>query len=91
MYALLTPSQVLGYSRHIEMSGVSQVARAPGGFMYKYVREGEKMLDRVITPSTGLTWAKKREAFIKRHLVQYKANPTLRRRLALIAWAYDPK
>lgn len=91
MYALLSPSQVANYRSQMEMSGVSEVARAPGGFMHTYLRDGEKMLTRPVNRTTGLTWERKREAFIKRHLVQYKANPTLRRRLALIAWAYDPR
>ena len=91
MYALLSPSQVANYRSQMERSGVSEVARAPGGFMHTYLRDGEKMLTRPANRTTGLTWERKREAFIKRHLVQYKANPTLRRRLALIAWAYDPR
>jgi hypothetical protein len=91
MYSLLSPSEVANYRHQMEVSGVSQVARAPGGFMHTYLRDGEKMLSNAVNRTTGLTWERKREAFIKRHLVQYKANPTLRRRLALIAWAYDPK
>jgi hypothetical protein len=91
MYSLMSPSEVLQYKYQMEQTGVSQVARAQGGFMHTYLKDGERMLNRVITPSTGYTWAKKREAFIKRHLVQYKKDPSLRRRLALIAWAYDPK
>ena len=38
----------------------------------------------------GQTWGQRRNAFIGRHLAQYLANPTPRRRLALIAWAYEP-
>jgi hypothetical protein len=91
MYSLLSPSEVVNYRHQMEVSAVSQVARAPGGFMHTYLRDGEKMLARPANRATGLTWERKREAFIKRHLVQYKANPTHRRRLALIAWAYDPK
>jgi hypothetical protein len=91
MYALLTPTEVNNYRHQMEVSGVSEVARARGGFTHTYLRDGEAMLNRVLTPSSGLTWGKKRENFIKRHLVQYRANPTHRRRLALIAWAYDPK
>jgi hypothetical protein len=89
MYALLTPAQVLAHQQHMINERVSEVARAPGGFMHTYLRDGFQMLGRS-TNATGLTWAKKRDAFIKRHLAQYKTNPTPRRRLALIAWAYMP-
>lgn len=91
MYALMSPIEVSKYRYEMQTMGVSDVARAPGGFMHTYLKDGERMLNRVITPSTGYTWAKKRDAFIKRHLVQYRKQPTPRRRLALIAWAYDPK
>jgi hypothetical protein len=33
----------------------------------------------------------RRAAFIARHLAQYRKNPTERRRLALLMWAFDPK
>jgi hypothetical protein len=91
MYSLLTPHEVFQYKFQMEQTGVSQVARAPGGFMHTYLRDGEKMLSRHANGTSGQTWEQKRQAFIKRHLVQYKANKTHRRRLALIAWAYDPK
>jgi hypothetical protein len=89
MYALLTPTQVLAHQQAMIREGVSEVARAPGGFMHTYLRDGVYMLSKS-SNATGLTWAKKRDAFIKRHLAQYKSNPTPRRRLALIAWAYMP-
>jgi hypothetical protein len=36
------------------------------------------------------TWAQRRDAFIARALPVYNANPTHRRALSLIAWAYMP-
>jgi hypothetical protein len=42
-------------------------------------------------PGGKITWRQKRTNFIRRHLVQYKANRTERRRLALIEWAYNPR
>ena len=62
---------------------VSRVARSPRGFLTAYKRAGNfsKLSD---------SWKKKREAFIARHLAQYKKKPTYRRKLALIAWAYMP-
>ena len=91
IYQLMSPTEVSKYREQMRTMGVSEVSRAPGGFMHTYLKDGERMLTRVITKSTGLTWEKKREAFIKRHLVQYKKTPTIRHRLALIAWAYDPQ
>ena len=91
IYPLLSPAEVLKYRQQMRTLGVSEVAREPGGFMHTYLKDGERMLTRVINKSTGLTWEKKREAFIKRHLVQYNKEKSIRRRLALIAWAYDPQ
>ena len=76
--------------REIVERGVSRVARAPGGFLYVYMRAGARMLDET-APGGRITWRQKRTNFIRRHLAQYRANRTERRRLALIAWAYDPR
>lgn len=65
--------------------GVSVVARSPSGFIAAYNRawgNPSRMSD---------SWKHRRWAFIRRTLPQYKDNPTERRRLSLIAWAYDPK
>lgn len=63
---------------------VSEVARSPRGFLTAYKRvdgNPDKLSE---------SWKRKRHGFIKRHLVQQRKNPTLRRRLALRAWAYEP-
>lgn len=60
---------------------VSEVARSEGQFLSQYKKFGERLPQ---------DWIIKRHNFIKRHLVQYKQNPTPRRKLALIAWAYMP-
>jgi hypothetical protein len=60
---------------------VSEVARSKGQFLDQY-----KKYDTNLPPE----WKLKRQNFIKRHLAQYKLNPTPRRQLALIAWAYKP-
>lgn len=81
MYPLLTITaidKILPLARKL---GVSQRARSEGQFLSQYRRYGEKL---------PLYWKVKRENFIKRHLAQYKMNPTLRRRLALNVWAYEP-
>ncbi len=73
---------------------VSTVARSSGGFMGNYKRAGSssKMNKRPLGRNTvgGKTWGQKREAFIKRHLAQYKKNKTERRWYALVMWAYKP-
>ena len=76
---MMSLKDVLFYEPLMEKEKVSIVARSPKGFltMYKKGLLNEK-------------WLKKRQNFIKRHLAQYIKNPTLRRRIALIAWAYMP-
>lgn len=64
---------------------VSEVARSPRGFLTQYKRVGgnpDKLSEH---------WRNKREGFIARHKVQYDKNKTPRRKLALQAWAYNPK
>lgn len=76
-------SAVLKYEPEMKRLGVSEVARSPRGFLTAY-----KKLDRMIRHSDK--WMAKRSGFIARHLVQYRRNPTYRRWLALVAWAYKP-
>jgi len=70
--------------------GVSQVARGRGGFMGIYKRAGtaSQMRKKIVSRGHDLTWGRKREAFIARHMAQYTKNPTYRRWLALVMWAY---
>jgi len=81
-YKWMTLGEVLKYEDDIRRNKVSEVARSSRGFLYNYKikKTREQMKD----------WWSKRDAFISRHLAQYKSNPTPRRRLALIAWAYNP-
>ena len=90
MYRLMAPAEVRRYLRAIVEHDVSRVARAPGGFLFEFMREGAGMLDET-APGGRITWRQKRTNFIRRHLAQYRSNRTERRRLALIAWAYHPK
>lgn len=66
----------------IEQYKVSIRARSAGQFLDQYERYGKKL---------PIPWLRKRENFIGRHIVQYRENPTIRRRLALITWAHDPE
>ena len=88
-YRLMSVRAVRRLLREIEAHGVSEVARAPGGFLYTYLKKGPSMLDETV-PLGSITWRQKRAGFIARHLAQYAKNPTVRRRLALVAWAFDP-
>jgi hypothetical protein len=86
----MTPAEVRRYVRAIVENNVSSVARARGGFLFEYLRAGPGMLDET-APGGLITWRQKRTNFIRRHLAQYRTHKTPRRRLALIAWAYDPR
>jgi len=72
--------------------GVSEVARSRSGFMgvYKRMKTASAMRKQPVKRGHSLTWGEKREAFIARHMAQYSKNPTYRRWLALIMWAYKP-
>lgn len=76
-----------------ERLGVSEVARGPHGFVRAYQRFGGRAssIENAIDPYTGQLWGARRSAFIARHIVQYDENPTLRRRLALLTWAFDAR
>jgi hypothetical protein len=89
MYALMTQNQIRPHIVMMQDMKVSEVARSQGGFLYNYMKYGRDML-RWKVPDGHITWAEKRDNFIARHMVQYKANPTDRRLHALYAWAYDP-
>ena len=83
-FKYLSLSEIRKYEPEMRESGVSEVARSPRGFLtaYKRVNGDESKLSDA--------WKVKRDGFIKRHMAQYRLNPTYRRKLALIAWAYMP-
>ena len=82
------------YEKEALEKGVSLVARSKHGFMREYELAGRAaaMRKRCLPSDVqgGSVWGEKRAGFIARHLEQYKQNPTPRRRLALIMWAYMP-
>lgn len=84
-YSYLPPKTVSKFEPDMRRLRVSKVARSSRGFLTYYKRVGgnEKEVNDY--------WDRRRAGFIARHLVQYEKNPTYRRRLALIAWAYDPE
>jgi hypothetical protein len=79
MFKFVPYNQVIINIPIIEQYKVSEVARSKGQFLDQYKKYGVNLPQE---------WKLKRENFIKRHLVQYKKNPTLRRKLALLTWAY---
>ena len=76
----------------MQQLGVSKVARSPRGFLTAYRIAGgdPRLLAQMRVAGRNESWARRRHNFIARHLPQYEKNPTWRRCLALIAWAFDP-
>lgn len=73
-------------------NGVSEVARSSRGFITAYSRFRTPMRMAIeFVPGERVTWAQKRELFIRRTLATYKKNPSYRRALSLMAWAFMPK
>ena len=85
MRKYLPLSEIAKYEPEMRRLKVSKVARSPRGFLTYYKRVGGRP-DKV-----NEHWRVKRNGFIARHLAQYNKNPTYRRFLALVAWAYKPK
>lgn len=91
-YRVLSLNQILNFEDDMKKQKVSEVARKPSGFLGQYKKH--KTFDNFKNnkvPNGKINWEEKRNAFIDRHLVQYKKNPTERRRLALAVWGFQPK
>jgi len=88
MYPLMSKQEVLSYLRSIIQYGVSERARKPDGFLSVYL--SGKDIASLIYPGTSNTYIVERDQFIKRHLAQYNKQKTIRRKLALIAWGFNP-
>jgi hypothetical protein len=69
----------------MKQRGVSVKARSKGQFVEQFRKVGgnPKKLPEY--------WQKKRNGFVARHRASYLKDKGERRRLALIAWAYNPK
>ena len=84
-YRFMSLSQIRQKEPTMKRLKVSEVARSPRGFLTAYKRvkgNPDKLSDN---------WKNKRRGFIARHKVQFDKKPTPRRKLALQAWAYNPK
>ena len=81
-YTFMMPYEIEPYIKDMEREKVSEIARGPNGFLTIYKKMGIVNLPR--------EYCLKRNSFISRTLASYKKNPTFRRKLSLIAWAYNP-
>lgn len=84
MYKFLSLSTIKDYEPEMRRLRVSEVARSRRGFLTAYKRAKGN------PDNLTKKWLTIRYSFIRRHLAQYRKNPTYRRKLALIAWAYMP-
>ncbi len=88
----MTVRQVERIIPDLEDHKVSVVARSPRGFIPAYMRHRTPArMESAMVPGESITWARKRDLFIRRTLAAYTKNPTYRRALALMAWAYMPR
>lgn len=98
MYKLMSWRQVERWLAEIDRLEVSRVARGEErstvtreGFLQAYRRWPSRRQLARAWAREGETWLERRDRFVARHLAQYRRKRTYRRRLALIAWAYDPE
>ena len=91
MYRWLSLSSVLKYENEMIKEKVSEVARGKDGFMTEYKKyKTANIMRQAKVPYQNQYWEQKRNAYLARSIPQYLANPTYRRKLSLIAWAYMP-
>jgi hypothetical protein len=81
-FQLMPLTEAIKFEKMAEDNKVSEVARSPNGFFYHYKKNKGKLEDSY--------WIKKRNAYLSRTLPQFRKNPTFRRALSLICWAYMP-
>ncbi len=83
-YKYMTLKQIEPYESEMRALNVSEVARSPRGFFTYYKKIGGN------PNNVNEFWRNKRNGFIARTLPSYLSHKTPRRRLSLIAWAYNP-
>ena len=83
-YKYLKLEKILAFVPQMEKLKISQNERSKAGFLTIYANLNGKQA------KLPLKWRIKRDEFIRRHLPDYRSKPTLKKRLALIAWAYMP-
>jgi hypothetical protein len=87
-YKLLTKAEIDEYLPLIVSEKVSTRARKPDGFLTVYL--SGKPINKELYPGKDHSYLKERENFIRRTLPAYVRKPSLRRFLALVAWAFKP-
>lgn len=82
----ITIEEIKKYMPYIIRYRVSETARSKGQFIEQLTESGS--VDKL-----PIEWQNKRRLFLIRSTQGYKKNPTIRRWLSLIAWAYwiEPK
>ena len=89
MYNWTPLPMVLRQENAMKKNKVSVVARSKGGFLTEYKKyKTATAMKKQIAPNGNITWEQKRENFLNRSVPQYRTNPTYRRWLAQVAWAY---
>jgi len=80
MYDTVPLPEIERYEKLAKRMEVSEVARSSRGFLTALRYFGWRKLP--------LKWIRKRDAFIARHMAQYRKQRTMRRWLALMMWGY---
>ena len=80
VYPTVPLPEIERYESLAKRMEVSEVARSSRGFLTALRYYGWRNLP--------VKWQRKRNAFIARHLAQYRVQPTMRRWLALMMWGY---
>jgi hypothetical protein len=88
-WAVMNQALARSFVPFMEEMGVSEVARSRRGFFHAW-NEHKSSVWSHRDPKYDQLWSERRDNFVSRHMQQFRANPTLRRFLALVAWAYTP-
>lgn len=84
-YSFIPLSTIDHHMAEIKQQGVSEKARSPSQFLdhYRSVHG--------LGSSLTLIWTRRRNAFLNRTMAAFKKNPTRRRWLSMIVWAYQAR
>ena len=90
-YEWLSQDECMLHLDEAKIKKVSKVSRGAGGFMRTYLDDptlNPDAMSKLFSQKHQSSWGQVRINFIKRHTAQYEKNPTRRRWLSLIMWAY---
>ena len=91
MFPLLSVDEIKLFLPEIRKEKVSKRARKKDGFLTVYLNEGIRGVEARNYPNKNHSYLVERENFLRRTLIQFIKEPTKRRYLSLIAWAFIPK